>query len=79
MKSKLIYSKGDIDKAGKVLAGEHDSKITIDSAIEILENFRALHIHPMLVFRMLLQRKSNSVISSLSFFFCHAKYCLNIF
>jgi ppGpp synthetase/RelA/SpoT-type nucleotidyltranferase len=61
MKTNLNYSKGDIDKAGKVLAGGYDSKIKIGSAIEILENFRALHIHPMLVFRMLLQRKSNLI------------------
>lgn len=58
MKTELIYSKGDIDKAGMVLSGSHDSKITMENSIEILENFRALHIHPMLVFRMLLQRKS---------------------
>ena len=61
MKATLKYSKSDIDKAGDVLAGIPDSKINQNSAIEILENFRSIHIHPLIVFRMSLQRKSKTI------------------
>lgn len=61
MKSILKYSKSDIDKAGDVLAGIPDSKINKDLAIEVLENFRSIHIHPLIVFRMSLQRKTKTI------------------
>ncbi|MFA7244897.1 MAG: RelA/SpoT domain-containing protein [Candidatus Magasanikbacteria bacterium] len=64
MKSFLKYSKKEIDKAGDVLAGISDEKITQDLAIEILENFRSIHIHPLIVFRMSLIRKSKSINSN---------------
>jgi len=57
MKTLLKYSKKDIDKAGDVLAGKPDKKINQDLAIEILENFRSMHNHPLIVFRMSLLRK----------------------
>lgn len=58
MKTNLKFSKNEIDKAGNVLAGFADSKINKSLAIEILENFRSIHIHPLNVFRMSLHRKS---------------------
>lgn len=61
MKSTLKYSKSDIDKAGNVLAGIPDSKINQDQAIEILENFRSVHNHPLIVFRMSLNRKAKNI------------------
>ncbi|MBP9711799.1 MAG: RelA/SpoT domain-containing protein [Candidatus Pacebacteria bacterium] len=61
MKTALKYSKNDIDKAGNVLAGIPDQKINQDLAIEILENFRSIHIHPLIVFRMSLERKTKIV------------------
>lgn len=61
MKSVLKYSKNDIDKAGDVLAGQPDPKINQDQAIEILENFRSIHNHPLIVFRMSLNRKLKSL------------------
>ncbi len=61
MKIKLKYSKNDIDRAGNVLAGKPDPKINQNSAIEILENFRSIHIHPLIVFRMSLIRKSKTI------------------
>ena len=61
MKASLRYSKNEIDKAGKVLAGICDLKINQDMAIEILENFRSIHIHPLMVFRMSLYRKSKLI------------------
>ena len=57
MKSTLRYSKNDIDKAGNVIAGIPDQKINQDQAIKILENFRSIHNHPLIVFRMSLNRK----------------------
>lgn len=61
MKATLKYSKRDIDKAGDVLAGIPNPKINQDIAIEVLENFRSVHIHPLIVFRMSLQRKSITI------------------
>lgn len=61
MKSTLKYSKSDIDKAGDVLAGIPDQKVNRDQAIEILENFRSVHNHPLIVFRMSLNRKTKDI------------------
>jgi ppGpp synthetase/RelA/SpoT-type nucleotidyltranferase len=61
MKAVLKYSKSDIDKAGDVLASVYNSKINQDTAIKILENFRSIHIHPLMVFRMSLRRKSKTI------------------
>ncbi|MEI7749760.1 MAG: RelA/SpoT domain-containing protein [Candidatus Moraniibacteriota bacterium] len=61
MKSALKYSKGEIDKAGDVLTGIVDKKISQNHAIEILENFRSIHVHPLIVFRMSMLRKSKMV------------------
>lgn len=62
MKSILEYSKNDIDKAGNVLAGIPDPKINQNQAIEILENFRSVHNHPLIVFRMSLNRKAKNIL-----------------
>lgn len=68
MKACLKYTKGQIDRAGNVLAGMTDQNISQNKAIEILENFRAIHAHPLMVFRMSLRRKtkliSNDVLIS---------------
>lgn len=61
MKAILKYSKNDINKAGDVLAGERSLKISNNDAIKILENFRSIHIHPLMVFRMSLRRKSKVI------------------
>jgi len=61
MRAILKYSKRQIDKAGGVLSGVPDQKMNKDQAIEILENFRSLHIHPLIVFRVSLQRKSEII------------------
>lgn len=62
MKTILKFSKNDIDKAGNVLSGVPDQRISQDIAIEILENFRSVHNHPLIVFRMSLNRKLKSII-----------------
>lgn len=61
MKARLKYSKSEIDRAGDILAGLLDSKISRNEAIEILENFRSIHIHPLMVFRISLKRKSKTI------------------
>ncbi|MFC1730771.1 RelA/SpoT domain-containing protein [candidate division KSB1 bacterium] len=68
MKPSLKYSKKQINKAGEVLSGNADHEMSADEASEILENFRSIHIHPLLSFRMNLRRKvekiSNDVLIS---------------
>lgn len=61
MKRRLMYTKADVDRAGDVLSGNTSQKMTRDMAIKVLENFRSIHIHPLNMFRMSLQRKSLSV------------------
>lgn len=55
------YSKNKIDKAGDVLANKPSQDISQDEAVQILENFRAVHIHPMMVFKMSLYRKAEKL------------------
>lgn len=64
MKTILKYSKNDIDKAGNVLSGIPDPKINQNQAIEILENFRSVHNHPLIVFRMSLNRKAKNILGN---------------
>src|SRR3989339_1504482 len=61
MKRYLKYTKGEVDNAGDVLSGVLDNVISKDKAIEVLENFRSIHIHPLNVFRMSLDKKSKSI------------------
>lgn len=61
MKATLKYSKSEINKAGYVLADLSTHNITKDKAIEILENFRSIHTHPLMVFRISLYRKSKNI------------------
>jgi ppGpp synthetase/RelA/SpoT-type nucleotidyltranferase len=61
MRPILKYSKREIDKAGNALSGLHHVKMSYNDAIEILENFRSIHIHPLNVFRMSLQKKSREI------------------
>ncbi|MCF7916572.1 MAG: RelA/SpoT domain-containing protein [Candidatus Omnitrophica bacterium] len=64
MKAVLRHSKEKVNKAGYVLAGLSSNKISEDDAIEILENFRSIHAHPLMVFRMSLRRKSKIISSN---------------
>lgn len=65
MRSTLKYSKAQIDKAGDAISGIPIQNLTQDQAIEILENFRSIHIHPLIVFRMSLIRKSKSIADNI--------------
>ncbi len=66
MTSKLIYSKKEINRAGDILCGKNTRKTTTDSAIEILENFRSIHVKPLGAFRILIQRHAEKIESEIS-------------
>lgn len=63
MKATLKYSKNEIDKAGYALAGLSAGNNSKDNAIEILENFRSIHVHPLKIFRKSLERKSKTLFN----------------
>ena len=55
------YSKGKINSAGNVLVSNAGSEEERDKALEILENWRAIHSYPMHVFKMRLKNKSKII------------------
>jgi len=55
------YSKAEINRAGEVLADESSSPEQIDSAIAVLDNWRAVHSYPMHVFKIRLKAKALAV------------------
>ena len=54
----LKYSKFEINNAGKVLIRNNSSEQDKDKALEILDNWRAVHSYPMHVFQMRLRDRS---------------------
>jgi putative GTP pyrophosphokinase len=52
------YSKEKVNTAGDILIKEGSSKEEIDRAIEILDNWRAIHSYPMHIFKKRLKDKS---------------------
>lgn len=65
---KLKYSKYEINNAGRILTDTNSTTENKDKALEILDNWRAVHSYPMHVFQMRLKNKSvrvdtNSLIS----------------
>jgi hypothetical protein len=55
------YSRGRIDRAGDVLISETSTDLEKEEALEILDNWRAIHSYPMHVFKMRLKNKSRLV------------------
>lgn len=55
------YTKGRIDWAGNVLVNESSSQHEKDEAINILDNWRAVHAYPMHVFKQRLKRVSEKL------------------
>ena len=55
------YSKAAVNRAGEVLINESDSQEEIDKALEVLDNWRAIHSYPMHVFKIRLKSKALSV------------------
>ena len=55
------YSKQDINRAGDILIDDNRSKEERDNALEILDNWRAIHSYPMHVFKIRLKNKSKSI------------------
>lgn len=52
------YSKGEINRAGDILINGKNSEEEKNKALEILENWRAIHSYPMHVFKKRLKEKS---------------------
>ena len=55
------YSKIEINHAGDALISDSSTKEEIDNAVEILNNWRAVHSYPMHVFKKRLKQKSLSI------------------
>jgi len=55
------YSKGIINRAGDVLINPESSAEEIDKALEILDNWRAIHSYPMHIFKKRLKDKSEII------------------
>ncbi len=55
------YSKERINRAGDILISESSSEEEKNTAIEILDNWRAIHSYPMHVFKIRLKSKATSV------------------
>lgn len=58
---KLVYSKQEINRAGKVLAKNNIAPEEKSKAISILDNWRAIHGYPMHIFQMTLKKKAIKV------------------
>lgn len=52
------YSKADINRAGDILISESASEGQTNDALEILNNWRAIHSYPMHVFKVRLKNKA---------------------
>ncbi|MDO8427790.1 MAG: RelA/SpoT domain-containing protein [Candidatus Diapherotrites archaeon] len=57
----IHVSKSKIDHAGSILSSDSASEDEKNNAIEILDNFRAIHSYPMHVFKIRLKRKAIQV------------------
>jgi len=55
------YSRSRIDRAGDILSSDTTTDAEKEEAIEILDNWRAIHSYPMHVFKMRLKNKSKLV------------------
>ncbi len=55
------YSKSKVDWAGDILINESSQLKETDSALEILDNWRAIHMYPMHIFKKRLKRVSEKI------------------
>jgi len=58
------YTRGRIDRAGDVLISDASTEAEKEEALEILDNWRAIHSYPMHVFKQRLKNKSKLVDSN---------------
>ncbi len=58
---KLKYAKSDINRAGAILIDESSSEEDKNRALEVLDNWRAVHSYPMHIFQMRLKNKSQKI------------------
>jgi len=55
------YSKGEINHAGEILISDNSSQEEKNKALEILDNWRAIHSYPMHIFKKRLKEKSSLI------------------
>ncbi|MBI2137715.1 RelA/SpoT domain-containing protein [Candidatus Woesearchaeota archaeon] len=55
------YSKGEINRAGDILISDNYSEDERNKALEILNNWRAIHSYPMHVFKKRLREKARTI------------------
>lgn len=55
------FSKGDVERAGRILARSDVSAEEIDFALEVVNNWRAIHAFPLNTFQMGLRRRAAGV------------------
>ncbi len=58
---RLIYNKQEINRAGKTLTDSNSSNDEKNKAINVLDNWRAVHGYPMHIFQMTLKKKAIKV------------------
>lgn len=58
---KQEYDKKEVNKAGKILCNKKSSEEEINKAIEVLNNWRAVHSYPLHIFQMRLKNKSKKI------------------
>ena len=58
------YTRGRIDRAGDILISDVSTEAEKEEALEILDNWRAIHSYPMHVFKQRLKNKSKLVDSN---------------
>ena len=61
------YTPGEIDRAGKVLGSSIATKEQEDHAIEVMDNWRLSHAHPMEIARKTLEARAKAVSHSPTF------------
>ena len=61
MLNMAIYTKYEINNAGKILANDNSPEEEKNKALDILDNWRAIHSYPMHIFQMRLKNKSQKV------------------
>ncbi|MEK6973656.1 MAG: RelA/SpoT domain-containing protein [Nanoarchaeota archaeon] len=55
------FSKGIINKSGDILINNESSENDFDKALDILDNWRAIHSYPMHIFKIRLKNKSKLI------------------
>src|SRR5438270_576507 len=57
------FSKGEIDRAGKILIAAEPSRESLDSAFQVINNWRACHSYPLHIIKKALINRARDVDS----------------